>query len=571
MPAPNFNHPAEPAEPAAAANPRRNGHAPEPPAAQAAPLAQPPAQEPQTTAAPASHISRQEEGPAAPGDALPRPPHPILGGSLYVTGIPSRDSRYVLTLTESVFRTFGENFPLRSAELLLLQDAARHGAQILRETQQLFSDRLKKQKDDAKQAQSTFTARAAEVRAAMQEATQIEREKLAWVEEEIAEVQYDSMIAHSSPGVPRALTARLARATAEENRVTQAGTANNEATGNINPAPVAPKKPEESGAETFTPLWIKVCKVGLGTAVGLAFGINQHFYTLKDLRNLDPNAAPWVLFWMMVGAFAISALTDGMFKLWGDAAGKCASESLSTRIINSHSIRHIILPFSVTIIICAMEASILRNAQVASPLIRDSGNWSYLFGNFALILPATLYAGISGWTHGGAQKRQQLREDLAEENSIQARTAVEEIISASAEAQSAFALADYAEVLQDRRAQVQSDIAEIEAPYRLLMDHYVDAMQAPSTIPDEEKQILTALREDAGAAQSHFLQKLVGYAEALEPLPNQPASSGLTLCVIRSSNQEPAPPVPPKKSLWARFKEFVGFKKRDDRNRRAAQ
>ena len=566
MPPLNFHYRVEPA-----ANPQRNGHAPQPPPAEAVPPTQPLVQETQTPAASPSHISRQEEGPAAPGDAQSRPPHPLLGGSLYVTGIPSRDSRYILTLTESVYKAFGENFPLRYTELLLLQDAARHGTQILRETHQAFADRLQKQQEEAKEAQASFLFRASEVTHAMQRATEVEREKLVWVEEEIAQVQYDSMIAHSQPGVPRALTVRLARTTAEESNVNQTDPGDQEATVSVNPAPVAPQKREVSGGETFTPLWIKVCKVGLGTAVGLAFGINQHFYTLKQLHSLDPNAVPWVLFWMMVGAFAISALTDGMFKLWGDAARKCASETPSPRLLNGHSIRHTILPLSVTVVVCAMEASILRNAQVASPLVRDPGNWSYLFGNFALILPATLYAGASGWTHGGAQKRQQLREELAEESSTQARTEMEEIIFASAEAQSAFALDDYAEVLQDRRTRIQSEIAEIEAPYRRLMDHYVGTMQAPSTITDEEKQILTALGEDARAAQSQSLQKLVGYAEALEPLPNQPASSALTLCVIRSSNQEPAPPVPPKKTLWARLKAYFGRARRKSAERKSGE
>ena len=56
-----------------------------------------------------------------------------------------------------------------------------------------------------------------------------------------------------------------------------------------------------------------------------------------------------------------------------------------------------------------MEAAILRNAAVASPIVRDPGSWLYLIAGFGLTLPATLHAALTSWPDGYSARRAALQ------------------------------------------------------------------------------------------------------------------------------------------------------------------
>lgn len=505
------------------------------------------------------HVSSPEEGLAAPGDTIARPVHPTLGGSLYASGVPARDSRYGQNLTDRAYKRLEEDHPLRAAGLRVLQDDARHATQITRETLQSFLDELTARQRKAEAARAEFAGRASQVQSEMARATERERASLARVDEEIARTQRLAMLAPARPGVPRASarrTSSLQTQTAEAAENKTSGT-------KVSAAPSGSSEQVQEPADpaSFTPLWIKISKIGLGTVVGVALGQNTHFLSLHQLLRFQPNALAWMVFWMAAGAYAVSLLTQGLGKWWEYAGERRTEEPPVTDVVHWRAVRHAAPPLMATVVACAMEASVLRNAQVASPLVRDPGNWTYLLGNLALILPATIHAGTSGWTRGCARKERQMHAARAEEAAAEARVQVEETIITSAEAQTAFALDDQLETLREQRAEHQATIAAQEAHYQTLLSHYIAEMEAPTALSDEQKRIVDGLKEDAKAANGLYKQKHAQYEDALDELPERAATPSLTLCFVRTTNGDliAAPQPPPKLSVWQRSKAFLGW------------
>lgn len=530
-----------------------NGHTQNP-----APAAAPSLNKTQSAEVSTPHITSRDEGPAAPGDTTVRPVHPTMGGPLYASSVPSRDSRYPLTLTEDAFVRYSEDHLLRITGLRQLQDTARHGTQITRETLESLTQNARERLQKAEGSREAFIARSTKVHGAITTTTTLLQARLQTLDAEIAAKQLEAMKAHCLPGVPRAdirtrdaATVSSAAPVGQQTCPAQPGST----------SPTVSKEAAPVNPEAFTPRWIKISKIGLGTAVGLAVGTNQRYLTLPELHHAEMSASfLWLPFWIFIGAFAISTLTDGLYRAWKYAGERSAGEPASNAILHWRSMRHTCLPLLVTVLICAMEAAVLRNAQVASSQVKDPGNWLYFVGNFALILPATLQASVSGWTSGCALRAPEIRAEREAQTQAAAHAARDEVIIASAEAQTAFALDDYVTTLLQRRDELLEQIADLEFPLRTLRTHYLTEMEAPVGLTEAENQIVSAAREDAKAAHLIYKQKFDQFEDVVEPLPDLPILKSFTLCLVRSTDGDliANPSAPVKLSVWQRIRAFFG-------------
>ena len=487
---------------------------------------------------------------AAPSSFVVRARHPTLGGPLYASSLPARNNPYTDFFLTPVYNRLGEDLSIRTGGLRYLLDQARHGTQSVQKAEQDAYALLERQQTEARSARDAYPARAAQVHLAMQQATEALHERLRTVEEEIAAIQRLAMRAQMEAPLPLSLIQR-----SETRKAAKTSAA---------PPPAQAVPPVNIDLRRVgTAMVVSGSKLILGGVVGLSIGLNLQFLTRAEMLHFSYDSPPWMALFAGAGAGALWLLSRGMTGWWAYAGERSAREQApEAGGINWRSARHTLGPFAFSALVCAMEASILRNAQVASPLVRDPGNWAYLVGNLALVLPVTLEASVSGWKQGRATGERQGQQSAQ----AQVEEAREVSVAQVPEARVALALSTYVETLEGRREEIREEIALREAPYRTLLSHYEAEMEAPTELSETQRLCLEAAREDAIAANVVFKQKHALYEEALEPLPKTTSPFNLTVCFMRQGDA----PVPdasrPKRSLWQRVKDAF----RGRRNRKKA-
>lgn len=487
-----------------------------------------------------------KDGVALPS-ALPRPEHPVLGGTLYVSTMPARGGGKAAKITDHAYSWLREQLPLRAARLALLQDAADHGTERYAKANQVIQRQVKKRRRRVYKACANFPANAAKVQNALNVAIAEPKAELQKLEDEIRGMEYQAMLAYSKVGVPSRELRRVRSATSETRSEV------------ITTPPMGKAGQNSLGSRAS----LFAVKAILGVILGLLFGENLGLVKKSEFLEFEPASLPWLALSALGGAGIIFGNSWAAFYLWRNAGSSMmedatTSTTASTRqgeLVAWRTIRHALLPTFVVLLILAVEASIFHLAMVSSPMVSDPDSIGHWLAGLPFVLATVIHASATGWQEGKELFREKSQENIKAESV----TTFEDSILTSADAQSAFAINDYIEVLKARRQEKLASIDLQSAPYRTLLAVYLAELNLTTELTAEEIMILAQVEEDAVAAQVVYERTHKALEEALEALPSLPSDLQITINQIRVADgaiADKQPPPPAKLSLWQHIIRF---------------
>jgi hypothetical protein len=437
---------------------------------------------------------------------------------------------------------------------------ARLAARSIYQEYDLHRKRASARERAAREARATHSKLVYELQKLMRKATREPLRRLRALERDLYHVQSKIARALAEPGVPAVIVRRYLEATAQKSA---AQTAQPPQTTAVQPSgsppqtsetPAEPPQaavPVPSSWEDFLHL---VTPLPGGILIGLCLGEKLLYLTKHRMLKFESFTNYWMAFFAAVGAGAIYLFGKGVARTWQIAAEAALAEPPSgARFLNWRTVRHTLFPLGVTTLICAVEASIVRNALAR--YVPDPQNIAYVLGALPVILPAAIASASLGWKQGckAARETAEKAEERDRPSAAEARRdakADAEIMANSPEAQPVAGLAYLADRLQEKILAVQEEIAALLAPYQHLLDRYREDLDTVGPDPDFQA-LLAQAYEDAVACFEEFLrehQRLVRHLEAsIDPRET------IHYYWIKS---DPAPPTRP--SLWQRFQALVG-------------
>ena len=487
-------------------------------------------------------------------NALPRPEHPTLGGTLYVSTMPARGGGKSQQFTQDAYdEAAKEGMALRIGMLRHLQDAADHGTERVAKANSVIDRRVKRRRKRVRRACAGFIDKAAAVQKARNAALAPEMNQLRRVENEIAQTQKEAMLAHAKAGVP---SVQMRRA-----QTTASTPLSGSATDNAPQLSEEVPKPEASRPVTGE-IRVWIFKAILGAILGLALGENFGLIEKAEFLEFESPSVPWMALSMAGGASLLMLASLGMNRLWKNAgcgvaeeASRLASQPASSGEVTAwRTVRYTVLPTMAPLVFCAIEASIFRTALVHSPSITDPDNIAYWLAGLPFVFPTAIYAGATGWHHG----KEAFRAQQEVQNKANSSASFTQTITESADAQAAFALDDYVETLQARRQEILASIAAQSKPYENLLAVYQAALNLPTEATADEQMILSSADEDAVAAEREWRRRHDELADILESLPGMPSSVHIAVNQYRDASVLPnrASSNSAKLSFWGRIARF---------------